>query len=65
MNDVFNEYFDETVDERRFKDFAIREMAGMQSMDYSLDAGEPGGAMDPALLNRSQASTSGFRTAGR
>lgn len=61
INDVFNEYFDETFDVRRVNDFAMREMTGMHRIDYSLDAGEPGGAMDPAFLKRMDAFVSWLR----
>lgn len=52
INDVFNEYFDETFDVRRVNDFAMREMTGMHRIDYSLDSGEAGGTMDPDYLKR-------------
>lgn len=50
INDVFNEYFDETFDVRRVNDFAMREMTGMHRIDYSVYSGESGGTMDPAFL---------------
>jgi hypothetical protein len=50
INDVFNEYFDESFDVRRVNDFAMRELTGMHRIDYSFDAGETSGAMDPAFL---------------
>jgi len=52
INDVFNEYFDETFEVRRVNDFAMREMTGMHRIDYSVDSGEAGGTMDPAYLKR-------------
>mgnify|MGYP006282669229 FL=1 len=52
INDVFNEYFDETFEVRRVNDFAMREMTGMHRIDYSLDSGEAGGTMDPGYLKR-------------
>ena len=50
INDVFNEYFDETFDVRRVNDFAMREMTGMHRIDYSIHAGEPGATMEPEFL---------------
>jgi predicted RND superfamily exporter protein len=50
INDVFNEYFDETFEVRRVNDFAMREMTGMHRIDYSLDSGESGGVMEPEFL---------------
>lgn len=50
INDVFNEYFDKTFEVRRVNDFAMREMTGMHRIDYSVHAGESGGAMDPEFL---------------
>ena len=50
INDVFNEYFDETFDVRRVNDFAMREMTGMHRIDYSIHAGAPGATMEPEFL---------------
>jgi len=50
INDVFNEYFDQSYDVRRVNDFAMREMTGMHRIDYGLHAGEPGGTMEPEFL---------------
>ena len=50
INDVFNEYFDQSYDVRRVNDFAMREMTGMHRIDYALHAGEAGGTMEPEFL---------------
>ncbi|MQX53856.1 efflux RND transporter permease subunit [Alcanivorax sediminis] len=47
INDVFNEYFDETFEVRRVNDFAMSEMTGMHRIDYAVPAADSGGAMDP------------------
>ncbi|MCG8394573.1 MAG: efflux RND transporter permease subunit [Pseudomonadales bacterium] len=50
INDVFNEYFDETFEVRRVNDFAMSEMTGMHRIDYAVPAQESGGAMEPEYL---------------
>lgn len=47
INDVFNEYFDETFEVRRVNDFAMKEMTGMHRIDYAVPAADSGGAMAP------------------
>lgn len=51
LNDVFVEYFDETVDFRRATDFATANLTGIYQIEYSLPAGEAGGINEPAYLN--------------
>jgi len=50
INDVFNEYFDETFEVRRVNDFAMNNLTGMHRIDYAVHSGESGGAMEPAYL---------------
>ena len=50
INDVFNEYFDETFEVRRVNDFAMSNLTGMHRIDYAVHSGESGGAMEPAYL---------------
>ncbi|MED5431904.1 MAG: MMPL family transporter, partial [Pseudomonadota bacterium] len=52
INDVFNEYFDETFEVRRVNDFAMAEMTGMHRIDYAVHSGESGGTMEPAFLRQ-------------
>lgn len=52
INDVFNEYFDETFEVRRVNDFIMRELTGMHRIDYSIDAGSDSGTMEPAYLEQ-------------
>jgi uncharacterized protein len=50
INDVFNEYFDESFEVRRVNDFAMRELTGMHRIDYMVWSGDTDGAMEPAFL---------------
>lgn len=52
VNDVFNEYFDETFEVRRVNDFIMRELTGMHRIDYAIDAGSDSGTMEPAYLEQ-------------
>lgn len=52
VNDVFNEYFDETFEVRRVNDFIMRELTGMHRIDYAIDAGGDSGTMEPAYLEQ-------------
>ena len=50
INDVFNEYFDETFEVRRVNDFAMAELTGMHRIDYAIPAVDSGGTMEPEFL---------------
>ena len=50
INDVFNEYFDESFEVRRVNDFAMAELTGMHRIDYAVPALDSGGAMEPEFL---------------
>ncbi|MZR61664.1 RND family transporter [Alcanivorax sp. DP30] len=50
INDVFNEYFDETFEVRRVNDFAMAELTGMHRIDYAIPAADSGGTMEPEFL---------------
>lgn len=52
VNDVFNEYFDESFEVRRVNDFIMRELTGMHRIDYAIDAGSDSGTMEPAYLEQ-------------
>ena len=52
VNDVFNEYFDESFEVRRVNDFIMRELTGMHRIDYAVDAGSDSGTMEPAYLEQ-------------
>ncbi len=47
LNDVFVEYFDESVTFRANSDYMIDNLTGLYIIDYSLDSGEPGGISNP------------------
>ncbi len=47
LNDVFVEYFDESVTFRANSDYMIKNLTGLYIIDYSLDSGEPGGVSNP------------------
>ena len=52
LNDIFVEYFDESVEFRRHSDFLDENLGGLYRMDYSLDSGESNGVADPEFLAR-------------
>ena len=47
LNDVFVEYFDESVTFRANSDYLIDNLTGLYIIDYSIAAGEPGGVSNP------------------
>lgn len=47
LNDVFVEYFDESVTFRANSDYMIKNLTGLYIIDYSLGAGEAGGVSNP------------------
>ncbi|GMQ96367.1 MAG: MMPL family transporter [Gammaproteobacteria bacterium] len=49
LNDVFVEYFDETVPFRTDSDFTVENLTGLYNLEYSLKSGEPGGISKPAF----------------
>ena len=49
---IIVEYFDERIPFRTDTDFVVENLTGMYFIDYSLDAGVPGGISDPAYLNQ-------------
>jgi predicted RND superfamily exporter protein len=50
LNDNFLEYFDESYDFRTASDFVIDNLRGWDYIEYSLEAGEPGGINNPEYL---------------
>lgn len=50
FNDLFFEYFDETIEYRIASDFMLDNLTGLYTVHYSLDAGESGGIADPEFL---------------
>lgn len=50
LNDVFVEYFDETMEFRRDSDYTAENLTGVYYIDYALRTSEPGGISDPEFL---------------
>ncbi|PLX84951.1 MAG: RND transporter [Desulfuromonas sp.] len=50
LNDAFIEYFDQSIEFRRSTDYSNEHLTGIYTVEYALDAGEPGGISDPAFL---------------
>ena len=54
LNDVFVEYFDETIEFRRDTDYTAEHLTGVYYIDYALISSEPGGISDPAFLKKTE-----------
>ena len=52
MNDVFVNYFDESVEYRVDTDYATAHLTGTYNIDYSLDSGAAENVSDPAFLQQ-------------
>lgn len=52
LNDVFVNYFDESVEFRRDTDYATEHLTGTYTIAYSLDSGEAEGVSKPAFLKQ-------------
>ncbi len=50
LNDVFVEYFDETIDFRLDSDYAAENLTGVYYIDFTLGTGESGGISSPKYL---------------
>jgi predicted RND superfamily exporter protein len=50
LNDVFVEYFDNTIEFRLDSDYAAENLTGVYYIDFSLSTGESGGISDPQYL---------------
>ena len=50
LTDNWTEYFDDRYAFRRDTDFVIENLTGMESLEYSLNAGREGGITDPGYL---------------
>ena len=50
LNDVFVQYFDDSIEFRRDTDYFIDNLSGLYLIDYSLEAGEPGGISNPQFM---------------
>ena len=54
LNDVFVEYFDETIEFRRDTDYTAEHLTGVYYIDYALISPEPGGISDPDFLKKTE-----------
>lgn len=52
LNDVFVEYFDDTIEFRRHTDTISENLTGLYFVDYSIDSKESGGMSEPAFLRK-------------
>jgi len=50
LNDVFVRWFDESIQFRSDTDFAVDNLTGLYTMEFSLRSGSPGGISEPAFL---------------
>jgi len=61
LNDVFVEYFDETIPFRQATDFTVENLTGMYLIDFSIQSAEPGGISDPEFLQELEDFANWFR----
>lgn len=61
LNDIFVEYFDESVEFRRDADYTTNNLTGLYIADYSLPAGTSGGISEPDYLNEVKAFSDWYR----
>ena len=52
VNDQFVEYFDESIEFRRHADYVSENLAGLYSIQFSLEAKDSGGISEPAFIER-------------
>ncbi len=61
LNDIFVHYFDETIQFRTDSDYTTKNLTGLDSIEYSLEAKETGGINDPEFLNEIEAFANWYR----
>ncbi|HBE92418.1 MAG TPA: RND transporter, partial [Gammaproteobacteria bacterium] len=61
LNDVFLEYFDESIPFRAATDFTVENLTGMYLLDFSVESAEPGGISDPQFLQEVEDFANWFR----
>lgn len=52
LDDQFVEYFDHSIDFRTATDFTVAHLTGINTMEYSISAGEPYGINEPAYMHK-------------
>lgn len=61
LNDIFVNYFDESVEFRRDTDFTTEYLTGTYTIEYSLDSGETNGVSKPEFLRNVDAFANWYR----
>jgi len=61
LNDVFVNYFDESVPFRVDTDYATEHLTGTYTIDYSLDSGAPENVSNPEFLHKTEAFADWYR----
>jgi len=61
LNDVFVNYFDESIQFRKDTDYTTEHLTGIYLADYSLDSGAPNGINDPEFLQQVEAFEKWYR----
>ncbi len=61
LADTVTQYFDDRYEFRRDTDFIIENLTGMETLEYSLDAGREGGITGPDYLNAADAFAEWYR----
>jgi predicted RND superfamily exporter protein len=61
LNDVFLEYFDETITFRQATDFTVDNLTGMYLIDFSIESTESGGISDPGFQQEVEDFANWFR----
>ena len=62
LTDNWTRYLSERYQFRQDTDFVIRNLTGMETLEYSLNSGREGGITDPPYLRRVEAFAEWFRT---
>ncbi len=61
LNDIFVQYFDQSVSFRIDSDYTTENLTGLYVVDYSLDSGESGGISNPDFLRDLEAFAEWYR----
>ncbi len=62
LNDIFVNYFDETVKYRVDTDYTVANLTGVYNIEYSLSSGEQGGINKPGFLHDVEAFSAWYRS---
>ena len=62
LNDIFVNYFDETIKYRVDSDYTVDNLTGVYNIEYSLSSGESGGINDPGFLKDVEAFSTWYRS---